>query len=120
MQHGPILHGWNLQDYYLKDIHGKCPLDFVVGDEFRVQWIEFLDSIKDEMWPDISSDGTAAVAYHPEIRKEVDEKKGDRPMLPVELAEKVASGHVMPQEAHEESFFKIITTNNSVVESLTF
>jgi len=84
----------------VKDIHGKCPLDFVVGDEFRVQWIEFLDSIKDEMWPDVSSDGTAAaVVYSPDTRKEGDEKKGDRPLLSVELAEKVASGHVMPQEA---------------------
>jgi len=86
----------------VKDIHGKCPLDFVVGDEFRVQWIEFLDSVKDEMWPDISSDGTAAVVYHPVARKEGDERENDRPVLPVELAEKVASGHVMPQEARRE------------------
>jgi len=85
-----------------EDIHGKCPLDFVVGDEFRVQWIEFLDSIKDEMWPDISSDGSAAVAYHPVARKEGDERENDRPVLPVELAEKVASGHVMPHEARRK------------------
>ena len=88
----------------VEDIHGKCPLDFVVGDEFRVQWIEFLDGIKNEMWPDISSDDMAAVAYHPDTRKEGDEegKKGARLVLPVELAEKVASGHVMPHEARRQ------------------
>jgi len=86
----------------VKDIHGKCPLDFVVGDEFRAQWIEFLDSIKDEMWPDISTNGKLAVTYCPDTRKEGDEKKGDRPVLSVELAEKVASGHVMPHEARRQ------------------
>jgi len=47
-----------------------------------------LDSIKDEIWPDVSTDGTAAVAYHPDARKEGDEegKKGDRTLSSVDLA----------------------------------
>jgi hypothetical protein len=87
-------------------------------------WIEFLEGIKDEYWPvqernESSSDqrnvGEVGVEYFPssrwKSRRGTDnvsnfsalDRNNDIPdpqdALPLELAQKVANGHMMPQEA---------------------
>ncbi|KAL3782206.1 hypothetical protein HJC23_001026 [Cyclotella cryptica] len=81
------------------DNFGKTPLDFVV-DSNRLKWLDFLESIKDSCWPPIKMGSS----YAPEA------KNGglmpDPPnALPIELAEKVASGHVLPEEARRQASF---------------
>ena len=84
--------------FFVKDARGKLPLDYVCQ-QFHSQWIEFLEEVKDEMWPIVSPEQ----GYSPEVRKEDSTlsttSKSATTMLSVELAEKVASGHIMPQDA---------------------
>ena len=87
----------------VKDKHGKLPLDFV-RKEFHEKWIEFLESMKDELWPDkLSSNGAAAevVRYCPEARKEIGMKEC-ADMLCVKLAKMVANGMLSPDEAQKQ------------------
>ncbi len=93
----------------VSDLHGKKPLEYV-GEQHRVRWMEFLDGIKDEMWP-MQQDGTC-VEYFPLARwTKPDAVVGSsgnndvpdpKDALSLELAEKVASGHIMPQEARRQ------------------
>lgn len=93
----------------VSDLHGKKPLDYV-GEQHRVLWMAFLDGIKDEMWP-MQQDGTC-VEYFPEARwtktNVVVGSSGNNDIpdpkdaLSLGLAEKVASGHIMPQEARRQ------------------
>lgn len=91
---------------YVMDAHGKTPLDFV-GEQHRSRWVEFLESVKDEFWPNCNakhgvggSGQRGSIGYFPEERHEDGSGMPD-PVgaLPVSLAEKVASGHIMPEEA---------------------
>lgn len=113
----------NARLLYVTDAHGKTPLDFV-GTNHHGMWIEFLEGIKDEYWPvqernESSSDqrnvGEVGVEYFPssrwKSRRGTDnvsnfsalDRNNDIPdpqnALPLELAQKVANGHMMPQEA---------------------
>ena len=113
----------NARLLYVSDAHGKTPLDFV-GTNHHGMWIEFLESVKDEYWPVQERDGSRSgqcnvggvgVEYYPSSRwkskRGVDnvgnsstlERNNDIPdpkdALPLELAQKVANGHMMPQEA---------------------
>lgn len=94
---------------YVSDAHGKTPLDFV-GEKHRSRWVEFLEGVKDEFWPSLTKgagDGDIGRGYCPEGRQDSD---GDGPQgipdpedaLSVQLAEKVASGHIMPEEAKRQ------------------
>ncbi|KAL7488777.1 hypothetical protein ACHAW6_014364 [Cyclotella cf. meneghiniana] len=81
------------------DNYGKTPLDFV-GDSNRLKWLDFLESIKDSCWPPINKGSS----YAPEAKN--GSLMPDPPnALPVDLAEKVASGHVLPEEARRHNSF---------------
>lgn len=93
------------------DAHGKTPLDFVGSDAHRQMWIEFLEERKDEYFPVVmnsndNNNGTAnsGNGYSPEARdKDTGLGIPDlKDALSVELAEKVASGHIMPEEAKRQ------------------
>ena len=82
---------------YVTDAHGKTPLDFV-GEHHRSKWVDFLDGVKDDYWPDCSDN----TCYFPEDRIGCDSTKSipdPKEALSVKLAEKVASGKVAPDEA---------------------
>jgi hypothetical protein len=97
---------------FVSDVHGKTPLEYV-GEQHRGAWIEFLEGVKDEMWP--IHNAAMGVEYFPEARwtkrnggdehnvggsSSPSELNNDIPdpknALSLELAEKVASGHIMP------------------------
>ena len=61
---------------------------------YRLKWLEFLESAKDSYWPLMNKGST----YAP-VSKNVDHLPDPPNALCVELAEKVASGHVLPEEA---------------------
>ena len=91
---------------YVMDAHGKTPLDFV-GEQHRSRWVEFLETVKEEFWPKISKKGSSSnggsVGYFPEARDENGSGIPDpQEALQVRLAEKVASGHIMPEEAKRQ------------------
>ena len=101
------------------DNFGKTPLDFV-GDSnrsvrstfygiqrspdvlhsliffffpFRLKWMEFFESVKDSFWPPTQK----VTSYAPESKN--GSAMPDPPnALSIELAEQVASGHVLPEE----------------------
>lgn len=73
----------------------------------RLKWLEFLEGSKDAYWASVET-GTQ---YAP-IRKSGDILPDPPNALTVELAEKVASGHVLPHEARQQS-----TKNNDAVPS---
>lgn len=67
---------------------------------FRLKWLDFLESIKDSCWPPINKGSS----YAPEAKN--GSLMPDPPnALPVDLAEKVASGHVLPEEARRHNSF---------------
>ena len=103
---------------FVSDVHGRVPLEYV-GKQHRGRWIDFLEGVKDEMWP--IERVTMGEEYFPEARwtkrnggdehnaggsSTPSEENNDIPdpkdALPLELAEKVASGHIMPQEAQRQ------------------
>lgn len=116
---------YNARLFYVSDVHGKTPLDFV-GISHHGMWIEFLEGVKEELWPVREHDGRSddqcnveeGVEYCPYSRwkskANVDrddksselERNNDIPdpkdALSLELAQKVANGHMMPQEARRQ------------------
>jgi len=84
---------------YATDRLGRTPLDFV---RFTQQaWIEFLESSKEEFWP-VMDDG-GGHKYSPEVRQDDSTGLPDpKESLTVELAEKVANGHILPEEARRQ------------------
>lgn len=103
---------------YVLDAHGKTPLDFVV-EQHRSRWVEFIEDIKDDMWPSMSCGGRSNIttAYFPDAKEDGAGSSASIPRnaLPVELAEKVASGHIMPEEAKRQ--MKLLATKQQVVQS---
>ena len=95
---------------FVSDVHSRMPLEYV-GKQHRGRWIDFLDGVKDEMWP--IERVPMGEEYFPEARwtkrnsgDEHNAGNNDIPdpkdALSLELAEKVASGHIMPQEARRQ------------------
>ncbi|KAL3790126.1 hypothetical protein ACHAWO_003452 [Cyclotella atomus] len=78
------------------DNHGNTPLDFV-GDNNKLKWLELLESTKDQFWPPVKMGSS----YAP-IAKSDDLLPDPPNALSVDLAEKVASGHVLPHEARRQ------------------
>jgi hypothetical protein len=95
---------------YATDAHGKTPLDFVClgnkDDARRQAWIDFLEECKEEFWPVVTKDNCRdgdGAGYSPEARESDCLGIPDpEEALSVELAEKVASGHIMPEEAKRQ------------------
>ena len=94
---------------YVMDAHGKTPLDFVGNDAaHRSTWIDFLEGVKDDFWPVIcnnnSGSGSTSMGYSPEARdgRSSSGIPDPKEALSVQLAEKVASGHIMPEEAKRQ------------------
>ena len=103
---------------FVLDVHGRMPLEYV-GKQHQGRWIDFLEGVKDEMWP--IERVTMGEEYFPEARwtkrnggdehnaggsSTPSEENNDIPnpkdALSLELAEKVASGHIMMQEARRQ------------------
>jgi len=92
---------------FVSDVHGRMPLEYV-GKQHRGRWIDFLEGVKDEMWP--IERVPMGEEYFPEARwtkrnggdehsspSELNNDLTDpKDALSLELAEKVASGHIMP------------------------
>jgi len=87
---------------YVTDAHSKTPLDFVGnGETHRKTWIKFLERVKDQFWPTVNG---GSKEYSPMAR---DTSLGTgipdpKDALSLQLAEKVASGHIMPEEAKRQ------------------
>mmetsp|Transcript_28837 Transcript_28837/g.60701 ORF Transcript_28837/g.60701 Transcript_28837/m.60701 type:complete len:783 (+) Transcript_28837:2-2350(+) len=81
---------------YVTDHFGKTPLDFV-GDSDRSKWVNFLESVKEKLWP-VNSGGP----YFPEDRGEGSTLADPPGALPIDLAEQVAGGLLMPEDAKKK------------------
>ena len=75
------------------DNYGNTPLDFV-GDSSRSRWLEFFESSKDNYWPPVHVES----AYAP-LSKHASQLPDPPNALSTDLAEKVSSGHMLPEEA---------------------
>eukprot|EP00956_Cyclotella_meneghiniana_P017980 scaffold29687_cov71-Cyclotella_meneghiniana.AAC.3 len=75
------------------DSMGNTPLDFV-GDSSRLRWLEFFESSKDKYWPPVQMGSS----YAP-LSKHASQLPDPPNALSTDLAEKVSSGHMLPEEA---------------------